>query len=280
MKYGTLRTLIRLARAWDRFSAPFRDLVEELGELSLLAGNVIRDSFTLLVRKPGEFRRFYWDLLIEQMVRVGVDSIPVVLTTALFTGMVLAVQTGVTLEAKLQGSSAFIGNIVNLSLVRELGPVLTALLIAGRVGSAMAAEIGSMKITEQLDALRTLAANPLEYIGVPRFLAVVIMIPTLTVLANVLGSLGGWLVASFHLGVSSTVYWAGAQQSVSVPDVLNGLTKSAFFAFIICIFALHRGFRTRGGAEGVGRATTGAVVNASITILITDYFLTQFFALF
>ncbi|MCK5242434.1 ABC transporter permease [bacterium] len=251
----------------------------EIGQIFLLLGRLTAATFHILTH-PGKFRRFYYYPIIEQMVRVGVNSIPVVLTTALFTGMVLALQTGVTIEAKIKGSSIFIGNIVCLSLVRELGPVLTALLVTGRVGSAMAAEIGSMKITEQIDALRTLAANPVEYIGVPRFLSIVIMLPLLTIMADVLGSLGGWLVASFHLGISSTIYWDGAQSTVEFADVCSGISKSFFFAIILCVFALHRGFTTRGGAVGVGRSTTGAVVNASITILIMDYFLTQMYALF
>jgi phospholipid/cholesterol/gamma-HCH transport system permease protein len=263
----------------DAFTEPILEIISEIGRIFILFGDVFKNIWGLL-RHPKRLKRFYIQPIFEQMVATGVNSIPVVLTTALFTGMVLAVQTGVTLEAKIKGTSMFIGNIVNLSLVRELGPVLTALLVTGRVGSAMAAEIGSMKITEQIDALRTLAANPVEYLAVPRFVAVLCMMPILTVMADVLGSLGGWLVASFHLHLSSTVYWNGAQATLRLSDVSSGLAKSVFFGMILSIFAIHRGFETRGGAEGVGRATTGAVVNASISILIADYFLTQFFALF
>jgi phospholipid/cholesterol/gamma-HCH transport system permease protein len=263
----------------NRISDPVLNAIEEIGHISIFFGDLIKLTYRLML-EPKRFKQYYYRLTLDQMVRVGVDSIPIVLTTALFTGMVLALQTGVTIEQKIQGSSVFIGNIVNLALVRELGPVLTAILVTGRVGSAMAAEIGSMKITEQLDALKTLATNPLEYIGVPRFLATTVMIPLLTVMSNVMGSLGGWFVASFTLGLSSNVYWKGAMNSVDTPDVMTGLAKSVFFAMTLCLFALYRGFTTRGGAEGVGRSTTGAVVNASITILISDYFLTQFFALF
>jgi phospholipid/cholesterol/gamma-HCH transport system permease protein len=270
---------IEVLKLVNTLSNPVLSLLEEIGRIFLLLGQIWKASYRLL-RDPERLRRFYWRPILEQLATVGVDSIPVVITTALFTGMVLAVQTGVTLEAKIKGTSMFVGNIVNLSLVRELGPVLTAILVTGRVGSAMAAEIGSMKITEQIDALRTLAANPIEYLAVPRFLAVIIMIPLLTVMADVMGSFGGWLVASFHLGLSSHVYWHGAFQAVRMDDVSTGMIKGFFFAVIMAIFAIHRGFQTQGGAEGVGRATTGAVVNASITILIADYFLTQFFALF
>lgn len=263
----------------DQMSAPVLKVITETGELFLLLGRLLAAGFDLLTH-PRRLRRFYYQSILEQMIRVGVESIPVVLTTALFTGMVLALQTGVTLESKLMGSSVFIGNIVTLSITRELGPVLTALLVTGRVGSAMAAEIGTMKITEQIDALRTLAANPVEYIGVPRFLATLLMLPLLTIMADVLGSIGGWIVATYHLGVSSMVFWDGAQSTVEFGDVLSGLSKSFFFGLIICLFALYRGFNTYGGAVGVGRSTTGAVVNASIAILIADYFLTQLFAIF
>jgi phospholipid/cholesterol/gamma-HCH transport system permease protein len=263
----------------NRISDPVLHILEEIGRLFLLVGQVGVAVFRA-VREPERFRRFYYRLLLEQMSTTGVSSIPVVITTALFTGMVLALQAGVTLEAKIKGSSAFIGNIVNLSLVRELGPVLTAILVTGRVGSAMAAEIGTMQVTEQVDALRTLAANPVEYLAMPRFLAVLIMLPLLTVLADVMGSLGGWLVASFHLGLSTHTYWNGAMSSVHLGDFFTGFAKSFFYAVILTTFAVYRGFQTRGGAEGVGRATTSAVVNASITILIADYFLSQLFALF
>jgi phospholipid/cholesterol/gamma-HCH transport system permease protein len=263
----------------NRFSTPVLNVFQETGKIFILFGQIFLSLFRL-VREPAKFRKFYYRLILEQMVATGVNSIPVVVTTALFTGMVLAVQTGVTMESKLQGASIFVGSIVNLALIRELGPVLTGLLVTGRVGSAMAAEIGTMKITEQVDALRTLATNPVEYLAMPRFVAVMLMMPMLSLMADVLGSLGGWAVATFYLGVNSHVYWYGAQVTVHMYDVFTGLAKSVVFGIILCIFALHRGFETFGGAEGVGRATTGAVVNASITLLITDYFLTQAFALF
>jgi phospholipid/cholesterol/gamma-HCH transport system permease protein len=263
----------------NQLSDPVLALLQETGRIFVLLGQMISASYHAL-RQPERFRRFYYRILLEQMSGTGVSSIPVVITTALFTGMVLALQTGVTMEAKIKGSSAFIGNIVNLALVRELGPVLTAILVTGRIGSAMAAEVGTMQVTEQVDALRTLAANPIEYLAMPRFLAVLIMLPLLTVLADVTGSLGGWLVSSFHLGISSHTYWNGAFSSVHLEDFMTGFIKSFFYAVILTTFALHRGFATRGGAEGVGHSTTGAVVNASITILIADYFLSQLFALF
>ena len=275
MNRRIMQGLIFLDKFWD----PGMNIVEDMGRVFLLSGRLLRAIFKLMLQ-PVRLRDFYLRPILEQMVRVGVNSIPVVITTALFTGMVLAIQTGVTMESKIAGSSIFIGNIVSLSLLRELGPVLTALLVTGRVGSAIAAEIGSMKITEQIDALRTLAAEPVEYLGIPRFVAMLVMLPVLTVLADVLGTMGGWMVSSLYLEISSTVYWDGVRSGVESLDILSGLIKSLFFAAILCIFALHRGFSTQGGAVGVGRATTSAVVNASITILIVDYFLAQTFALF
>ena len=263
----------------DKVSTKIISIIIQIGEVVVLLGKLISKTFKLFFQ-PLKFKNFYIQPILEQMVRLGVNSIPVVLTTALFTGMVLAVQSGITLEEKIKGSAMFVGSIVNLSLVRELGPILTAILVTGRVGSAMAAEIGSMKITGQIDALRTLATNPVEYIGVPRFLAMLVMLPLLTIMANVFGSLGGWLIATLNLEISSIVYWQGAQETVGIGDVFSGIFKSIFFAIIISVLSLYRGFTTEGGARGVGKSTTGAVVNTSITILIFDYFLTQFLAWF
>jgi phospholipid/cholesterol/gamma-HCH transport system permease protein len=273
------RMVLYTIRLVNQATQPVIKLFETVGKLFVLWGDIF---FFIggFFKDPKRFMKFYWPMVVEQMVKLGVNSLPVVLTTALFTGMVLAVQTGSTLESKFKGSSMFIGNIVSLALIRELGPVLTALLITGRVGSAMAAEVGTMKITEQVDALRTLATNPVEYLAAPRFIALVSMMPLLTILANVLGTIGGLIVSKVYLGVTATVYFQGTQASVEFYDFLQGLVKSVFFGMIVCVFALHRGFSTFGGAVGVGRATTGAVVSASITILIVDYFLTQIFALF
>jgi phospholipid/cholesterol/gamma-HCH transport system permease protein len=213
------------------------------------------------------------------METVGFQSLPVVLTTALFTGMVLALQASDSLEKILMGISQFIGRTVALPFVRELGPVLTALIVTGRIGSGIAAEIGTMQVTEQVDALSTLATPPLRYLGVPRLLACVFMLPLLTIIANVVGILGGWLVALFTVGISSHTYFGDIPQMLTLADIWKGALKAPFFGAIIALVSCYQGFGAQGGAEGVGQATTRAVVVSSILILIADYFLTAFFLL-
>jgi phospholipid/cholesterol/gamma-HCH transport system permease protein len=207
------------------------------------------------------------------MVKIGVQSVPVAITVGLFTGMVLALQAGYTLETKIQGVSQFIGSVVSISMVRELGPVLTAMVIAGRMGSAVAAEIGTMQVTEQIDALYTLAANPIKYLGVPRFLAFTFMLPLLTIFADVVGWAGGLFVCSLKF-TSAAVYIDSTRSSLEVGDIMGGLIKATIFGAIIAVVACRQGFATTNGAEGVGRATTNAVVFSFMIILITDYFLT------
>lgn len=238
--------------------------VTESGEMVLLTWRVFRWIF----KKP-----FGAKLIFQQMFRVGVQSIPVAVTTALFTGMVLALQSGYTLETKIKGVSQFIGAVVSLSMVRELGPVLTAMVIAGRMGSAVAAEIGTMQVTEQIDALHTLAANPVKYLVVPRFLAFTFMLPILTVFADLVGWLGGMLVSTLKFSPSD-VYIEISRSSLVAGDILGGLLKAVLFGAIIAIVACRQGFATTNGAEGVGRATTNAVVISFMLILISDYFMT------
>ncbi|HEY5039068.1 MAG TPA: ABC transporter permease [bacterium] len=238
--------------------------VTEVGEMIFLALHVQQWAF----RKPFEGK-----LILQQMVRVGVESVPVAITTAFFTGMVLALQAGFTLETKIKGVSQFLGSVVSLSLVRELGPVLTALVIAGRMGSAVAAEIGTMQVTEQIDALHTLAANPVKYLGVPRFIAFTLMLPLLTVFADLTGWLGGLFVCSLKFS-SSTIYIDSSRSAMVTGDVMGGLIKAVFFGGVIAIVACRQGFSTTNGAEGVGRATTNAVVISFMLVLISDYFLT------
>jgi len=212
-------------------------------------------------------------LIFEQMVKIGVESVPVAITTALFTGMVLALQSGYTLETKIKGVSQFIGAVVSISMVRELGPVLTGMVIAGRMGSAVAAEIGTMQVTEQIDALYTLAANPVKYLGVPRFLAFTLMLPLLTVFADIVGWVGGLFISSLKF-TSAEVYIDSTKTSLVTGDIMGGLIKATVFGAIIAIVACRQGFATTNGAEGVGKATTNAVVFSFMLILISDYFLT------
>jgi len=209
----------------------------------------------------------------QQFVRVGVDSIPVVLLTALFTGGVLALQT-------FKGFSRFhaegyIGSVVALSMLRELAPVLTALMVTGRAGSAMAAELGSMRVTEQIDALVALATDPVQYLFVPRVVAGILVVPMLVVLADVVGIAGGYLVAVLYLGANPVRYVENTFLYLDLDDLTSGLIKSAVFGGLLTVIGCQCGFDTRGGAEGVGRATTRAVVAASLAVLVADFFLTK-----
>lgn len=236
----------------------------EVGRFFQMVGWV----FAWTPRRPWDFRE-----LVRQMVRVGVDSLPVVLLTALFTGMVMALQTFATL--KRFHAEAYVGSLVALSMVRELAPVIGALLIAGRCGSAMAAEIGTMRVTEQIDALEVLATNPVHYLVVPRVWAATITLPALVCFANAIGIGGGYLISVYYFDANPVSYLANTFQFMDVDDFTSGLIKAAVFGFILSVVGCQKGFYTTGGAEGVGRATTRAVVLASISILGTDFFLTK-----
>ena len=261
------------------FFSAVNAVLEETGRLFLFTRELFNETGEFM-GSPRRSLRLDGRPLLTQFEQIGTLSVPVVLVTALFTGMVLALQAGITLEIKLKGVTQFMGRTVALPFIRELGPVLTGLIVTGRIGSAIAAEIGTMAVTEQIDALKTLATPPLRYLGVPRLLACVVMLPVLTVLADVVGLLGGFLVAKFLLGVQANVYWTDIPQMVSARDLVSGLAKTFFFGAIIAIVSCYHGFRAQGGAEGVGHATTKAVVWSSIMILVSDYFLTAFFALF
>ena len=209
----------------------------------------------------------------KQVVRVGVDSVPVVFLTALFTGGVLALQTFKGFQRF--HAEGYIGSVVALSMLRELGPVLTGLMVTGRAGSAMAAELGSMRVTEQIDALVSLATDPVQYLFVPRVLAAIIVSPMLVVLADATGILGGYLVAVQYLGANPVVYLNNTFQFLDMEDMTSGLIKSAVFGLLFSMIGCQTGFDTKGGAEGVGTSTTAAVVLGSLAILIADFFLTK-----
>lgn len=235
---------------------------EEAGKILLLLFSAMKQ----LLRPPLEVRNTF-----KQMLEIGVRSLPVVLITAIFTGMVFALQTFTGF--KRFGAEALVGTVVALSMTRELGPVLTGLIVAGRAGAAMAAELGTMRVTEQIDALETLATNPVKYLIVPRFLAGVLMLPALATVADITGIIGGYFVTVGLFETSSIVYWKRTWDYLEASDILNGLIKSGFFGASIALISCYKGFFTKGGAEGVGKATTGAVVLSSMTILISDYFL-------
>ena len=216
-----------------------------------------------------------WDLreLLHQMQRIGVLSVPVVALTAMFTGMVMALQTHTVLERVY--AESYVGSIVALSMVRELASVLGALMIAGRCGSAMGAELGTMRVTEQIDALEVMATDPIHYLIVPRFWATAAMLPLLVVMADAIGIYGGYLVSVELMGANPVSYMDNSFQYMDLRDLTSGLIKAAFFGGLLAIIGCQKGFFTRGGAAGVGRSTTQAVVTASIAILITDFFLTK-----
>jgi phospholipid/cholesterol/gamma-HCH transport system permease protein len=204
-----------------------------------------------------------------------VRSLGVASITTIFTGMVLALQTAYSLAAL--GIKYYVGEVVAKSLVRELGPVLTALIVGGRIGAGMTAEIGTMKVTEQIDALRSMAADPVKKLVVPKLVATLVMLPALTVLGDALGILGGLLVAQVQLGLPAGLYLNDVYASLSLEDVFSGLGKSFFFGYFVALVGCYNGLTTEGGADGVGRATTNTVVLASILILVADFFLTKLF---
>lgn len=234
-----------------------------LGKLSLLLYN------TLILFKRFPFRI---KAIINQMEIVGVNSLPVLLTTAIFTGMVLALQS--YNGFKRFGAESMVGAVVALSMTRELGPVLSGLIVAGRAGSAMAAELGTMRVTEQIDAMYALAVNPIEYLIVPRFIASMIMMPLLVAITDLVGFLGGYFVSVVILKANPYTFVNKALEYLLLSDIFSGLIKAVVFGMIISIVGCYQGFYTEGGAQGVGRATTRAVVMASLMILIANYFIT------
>jgi phospholipid/cholesterol/gamma-HCH transport system permease protein len=217
----------------------------------------------------------YLRLIGRQMIDIGYYSLPVVGLTALFTGMVLALQS-YTGFARFQAEGA-VATVVVLAITRELGPVLAGLMVAGRIGAAMAAEIGTMRVTEQIDALSTLATNPLKYLVVPRLIAGLTMLPLLVLVADIVGVFGGFLVSVYQLNFNPAVYLSKTWEFLKVVDVVSGLVKASVFGFFVALMGCYHGYHSRGGAEGVGTATTNAVVSASILILLSNYLITGLF---
>jgi len=238
----------------------------QIGRLTLFTGTAVSHC----VRPP-----FFPRLIGRQMIDIGYYSLPVVGLTAIFSGMVLALQS-YTGFARFNAESA-IANVVVLSMTRELGPVLAGLMVAGRIGASMAAEIGTMRVTEQIDALTTLSTNPYKYLIAPRLIAGLLMLPLLVLVADIIGVFGGYLVGVFKLGFNPNVYIANSVDFLEPMDVISGLVKAAVFGFIIALMGCYNGFYSRGGAQGVGSATTNAVVSSSILILTFNYIITELF---
>ncbi|MCK4647942.1 ABC transporter permease [bacterium] len=252
-----MRKFFEFIGKWTTF------ILKRMGEVVILFFRTL----TWMVRPPLDFKN-----IINQLIEIGIKSFPVVSLVALCIGMVSALQGGHA--AKYVQTMGIVAGGVALGIVRELGPVLTALMLAGRVGAGITAELGTMKVTEQIDALETLATNPIKYLAVPRFIAGVIMTPILTIYANVVGIAGGYFIGVHKLGIGSKQYIDGTIEALTTNDISSGLIKAAVFGAIITIIGCYEGFKTKGGAEGVGRATTISVVTSSVMILAADYFLT------
>jgi phospholipid/cholesterol/gamma-HCH transport system permease protein len=262
-----------LASFGSRVNAAAKDKVLRIQEYFGLAWKALRFIFA---------RPFYATDLVQQMDAIGVQSLGIVLLTGFFTGMVLALQSAVQLQTF--GATMYIGRLVAASMIRELGPVLAGLMVAGRVGSGIAAQLGSMKVTEQIDALNTLGTDPIKKLVTPRVLAALIMLPVLTIINNMVGIMGGMIIASLMFGLPGGFYWRTVWEQIAadgftfgyIPnDFIQGLIKPFVFGGIIAITSCYYGLGTTGGTEGVGLSTTRTVVATSITILIMDYFLTQ-----
>lgn len=239
-------------------------LLLELQEMSLLVWRAARGLF----RKPR-----YLPETITQMDSIGVGSLTIIILTGFFTGGVLTLQTYPTLQAF--GAVSQLGYLVSISLVRELGPVLTALMVTGRVVSAISAELGSMVVSEQIDAMRALGTDPTRKLVAPRILALVITLPLLTLVADVIGIAGGWVVSTFLYGLPSTMFTNSVRDGITTDDIIGGIVKPLVFAFLMGTIACYKGLKTEGGTVGVGRSTTAAVVMASIIVIIADFFLAK-----
>ncbi len=256
----------------SRILAPALDWVSslfvQLGQLGLLTADCLRAA----LRRPLELR-----LIVDQFDAVGYKSLAVVMLTAIFSGMVLALQMGHFL-AKF-GAKIYVSRVMGLSLLRELGPVLTALMLGARVGAGITAELGTMKVTDQIEAMRALGTDPVKKLVVPRVLATTLMTPVLAMLADAVGLFGGYVISVAQLGVTGHYFYSSLMHNVVTGDLTSGLGKSIFFGYLIGIISCHKGLTASGGADGVGRATTAAVVAASIGVLVSDFFLTKFFLL-
>jgi phospholipid/cholesterol/gamma-HCH transport system permease protein len=243
---------------------PLLRLAEESGQFSFL----VRSTFLWFFRAKVEWRQ-----AVIQMLRIGVQSLPVTSMTTFFTGMVLALQTGASSQ-HFFNEPLFVGTVVSFAMVMELSPVMTSLVVAGRAGAAIAAEIGTMKVTEQIDALYTLGTDPVRYLVIPRVLAFLAVLPFLTVISDFTGILGGWVVANFKLRIPTNIYWHDIVDNMEIRHFVHGFLKTYVFAAAVAFVSCFKGITTQGGAEGVGRSTTAAVVISMVAVLILDYFVT------
>lgn len=249
-----------------KLGKPLVGFVSGLGELSLFIARAIYNSVT----PP-----FYFKLLGKQMIDIGFYSLPVVALTTIFAGMVIALQTYSGFSNF--GAESAVASVVLISVTRELAPVFSGLMVAGRIGAAMAAEIGTMRVTEQIDALVTLSTNPFKYLVAPRVIAGIIVLPILVVIGDVIGIFGGYIIGVYKLGFNPGNYINNTLDNLAVIDITTGVVKACVFGFIIAIMGCYNGYKSKGGAQGVGEATTNAVVSASILILVFNYIITELF---
>jgi phospholipid/cholesterol/gamma-HCH transport system permease protein len=262
--------IAQVRASWLRTTAAFGswavDLCWYAGSLCVLLAQTVGGAFTHALRRQA---------FVNELWKIGVQSWGIVFLSSLFIGMVLAFQSAYQMQRL--AAENYIASLVALSIVREIGPVITALIVAGRVGSAIAAELGTMKVTEQIDALLTLAVNPVHFLVVPRFMAMVVALPLLTLWADAMGIVGGFLIGTLKLGILPSLYWKMTTIPLVYKDLTSGLLKAVIFAVIICVVSCFEGFRTEGGAEGVGRSTTVAVVSSFVLIIAADCLCTALF---
>jgi phospholipid/cholesterol/gamma-HCH transport system permease protein len=261
-----LRRITDIQRWLAKLGSHMISFFEHAGGISLLFWRTLKVSVSTPPR---------WGATLEQAYKIGVASLPLIMLTSLFSGMVLALQS--SYQLRLFSAEQFTADLVALSVTRELAPVLTAMMVAGRVGASMAAELGTMKVTEQIDALQALATDPVRYLTVPRFLACMAMMVFLTIYADLIGMIGGYIVAVFKLGISSYQYVHRSITALLLKDIYMGLFKGFVFGIVIAIVSCFYGFNAKGGAEGVGQATTLAVVVSFISIIVFDTFFTALF---
>lgn len=241
-------------------------IMEDFGKITSLGWNVIKD----ILRGKASLK-----LTFEQMVKIGIDSLPLALITAAFVGMVFAIQ--IAGEFAKFGAGKYVGGVMGIGIARELGPAITGIVIAARVAAAIAAELGTMRVTEQIDALRAMGTSPVRYLVVPRFIATALMLPMLTVMADIVGFAGGYIVATYLGKINPVDYMETAQRMMELWDVYGGLAKTVIFGMVLSVIACHKGLSTRGGAKGVGEATTSSVVTSLISLFILNYFLSILF---
>jgi len=253
----------------DEIIAKIKAWVAEVQDFFYLCVHTLHATFTR-PRFPNE--------VFLQMDTIGVGSINIVVLTGLFTGMVLALQTALSLETF--GAKNYVGRVVSLSMVRELGPVLTALMVAGRMGSGIAAELGSMVVTDQVNAMRAMGSDPIRKLVVPRMLAGLLMMPALTIFSDTIGLIGGWLVSVVILNLPGDLYFTSSIDALSLSDIVSGLIKPFVFGYIIAMVGCYMGLSTTGGTQGVGRSTTQSVVICSVLVLASDFLLTRLFFTF